>query len=139
MTTLLDLAGTPWTGRSELWLDPLGDAALISDCAITVLEGSIEYTWSHEGAAQRGTIALTPRGARFTDTFHAAVPMDCAARPDAWGLVDVFGTYGAGDGPPWGWRIQVSLRPSDELVVQMTNVTPWGEEGRAVRMVGARG
>lgn len=137
-TTVPDLVGTRWAGRAELWLDPLGDEAQISDCALAVHESAIEYTWSHEGAEQRGSLGLTPPGARFTDTFHASEPMECVARPDAWGLVDVLGTYGPPDRPPWGWRIQLSLRPTDELVLQMTNITPWGEEGRAVRMVGAR-
>jgi hypothetical protein len=35
----------------------------------------------------------------------------------------------------WGWRIGLYLRPTDELALQMTVITPWGEEGRAVRMV----
>jgi hypothetical protein len=32
----------------------------------------------------------------------------------------------------------LSERPSGELVLQMTNVAPWGEEQRAVRMVFTR-
>lgn len=52
-------------------------------------------------------------------------------------------TYSGGEGPPWGWRLIVSLRPSFEgapesLVLQMTPLTPWGEEARAVRMVATR-
>jgi len=42
----------------------------------------------------------------------------------------------AGEGPPWGWRVAVAHRPSGELVLQMTNIKPWGEDGRAVRMIG---
>ena len=35
----------------------------------------------------------------------------------------------------WGWRIIVCFRaPTGEPVVQMTNIAPWGEEVRAVRM-----
>jgi hypothetical protein len=35
----------------------------------------------------------------------------------------------------WGWRIGLSLRaPTGELVLRMTNIAPWGEEARAVRM-----
>jgi hypothetical protein len=37
----------------------------------------------------------------------------------------------------------LSLRPpfagaTESLVLQMTNITPWGEEARAVRMTAAR-
>ena len=39
----------------------------------------------------------------------------------------------------WRWRIGLSVRePSGELVLQMTNVAPWGEETRAVRMICTR-
>ena len=35
-----------------------------------------------------------------------------------------------------GWRINpCHQEPSDEWVLQMTNIAPWGEEARAVRMV----
>jgi hypothetical protein len=60
--------------------------------------------------------------------------MRCAAVPGSWALVDVAGTYAAG-ADRWGWRVHVSVRPTGELVLQMTNVCPWGEDGRAVRMV----
>ena len=57
-------------------------------------------------------------------------------------LFDLLGSYGDG-GPRWGWRMMLSLRPPFEgapesLVLQMTNIAPWGEEARAVRMVAAR-
>ncbi len=102
-------------------------------------ESELRYTWAHEGKAHEGKLALRSGGADFTDTFHSASAMACRAAPSTWALVDVLGTYEAGGGPPWGWRITVSQRPhSGELVLQMTNITPWGEDGRAVRMVAAR-
>lgn len=132
--TLGELAGTRWTGRSELWLDPLGDQAARSDCTLEIDGDAVRYGWSHEGKAHAGRIALRAGGADFTDTFHSPTPMACAAAPDPWALLDVLGRY-PGGGEDWGWRITVSQRPDGELVLQMTNVTPWGEEGRAVRMV----
>lgn len=132
--TLRELAGTRWTGGSELWLDPLGDQAARSDCALEVDADVIRYRWSHEGKAHTGRIALRAGGADFTDSFHSPSPMPCAAAPAPWALLDVLGRYSAG-GEDWGWRITISQRPDGELVLQMTNVAPWGEEGRAVRMV----
>jgi hypothetical protein len=61
--------------------------------------------------------------------------MRCMAVASSWSIVDVEGTYSAGDGTDWAWRISLSQRPGGELVLQMTNITPWGERGRAVRMV----
>jgi hypothetical protein len=47
--------------------------------------------------------------------------------------------YEYGPDADWRWRIALTLRaPTDELVLQMTNIAPWGEEARAVRMVAKR-
>jgi len=134
MTTILDLAGTKWSGQGELWLDPLGNQADVCDCTIEVAKDAIDYRWSHEGKPHTGRIALRPEGADFTDTFHAPTTMSFVAKAPTWCVVDLFGTYECG-GPPWGWRILLSLRPTGELVLQMTNIAPWGEAHRAVRMI----
>jgi hypothetical protein len=132
--TLAELAGTKWEGDAELWLDPAGDQASRCACTLAVEAGGVGYGWSHEGQPHTGRLALREGGADFTDTFHSPSPMRFRAAPSPRGLLDLFGTYPAG-GEDWGWRITLSLRPSGELVLQMSNVTPWGEEGRAVRMV----
>lgn len=133
--TLRELANTQWTGQGELWLDPLGNEAMLCDCKIEVGEAEIRYHWSYEGKPQTGKLALRQGGADFSDTFHSPTAMAFRAAASSWCLVDVHGTYPAPEGPPWGWRITLSHRPTGELVLQMTNVTPWGEEGRAVRMI----
>lgn len=136
--TLKDLVGTSWSGRGELWLDPLGNEAHTYDCKLAIRENVIEYHWSYDGAAHTGTLALRPGGADFTDTFHSRETMRFTTVADTRALVDLVGSYPAPEGPPWGWRIALSQRPTGELVLQMTNITPWGEDGRAVRMVYTR-
>ncbi|MCG8424885.1 MAG: hypothetical protein MJE77_43930 [Proteobacteria bacterium] len=137
METLTDLQGTRWAGKAELWLDPLGDKAERSDCTIAVEADVVRYTWSHEGKAHQGSIRLRDDGADFTDSWHQPEPMKCDRVLGAWGLLQVLGTYGPQS--DWGWRTRLSLRtPTGELVLQMTNIAPWGEEARAVRMVCAR-
>jgi hypothetical protein len=134
MNSISDLVGAGWQGTAELWLDALGDEATLSDCTMSVEPNLVRYTWSHEGQPHRGSIALRPDGADFTDTFHQPEPMPCEPVAGAWGLAQVFGRYGPE--MDWGWRIGLSHRaPTDELVLQMTNVAPWGEEVRAVRMI----
>jgi len=137
------LSGTTWRGRAELWLDPLGDTAEWSDCAIQVHADRVTYEWARGDTPHHGEIAATADGAAFTDTFHASTPMAFRAETPSAALVDLRGSYTAGDGPPWGWRIILAHRPavfgmSEALVLQMTNITPWGEEVRAVRMTAAR-
>lgn len=133
--TLDNLAGTRWVGRNELWLDPLGNEADTSDCSIELTATAINYKWSYQGKAHTGSITLRDGGADFTDTFHAEKPIPFTHVPGSWALVDLHGTYQMGDSPKWGWRIYLSRRPDAELVLQMTNITPWGEDGRAVRMI----
>ena len=99
----------------------------------------MSYTWSFKGEPHRGSLRLRDGGADFTDTFHASEPMACTNVADAWPLVNVLGTFSAGDGPRWGWRIALCFDPDDdELVLQMTVIKPHGEEGRAVRMIARR-
>lgn len=141
--TLADLAGTRWTGSAELWLDPLGDVAARSECALAVTGDGVGYEWAHDGTPHQGRLSLAADGGTFTDTFHAPSGMPVTAVVPARALVDVTGSYAAGGGPPWGWRITLALRPAwgddgEALVLQMTNIAPWGEEARAVRMVASR-
>ncbi len=134
--SLRELEGTRWSGQSELWLDPLGNEAVTSDCTIAVQPTEVAYTWSYEGTPHTGTIALRDGIAEFSDSFHSPKPMTMSPVTGSWALIDVQGTYPAGDGPPWGWRIIVSVRPGgDVLVLQMTNIKPSGEDRRAVRMI----
>lgn len=137
MDTLSDLGGTRWKGTAELWLDPLGDQVTRSDCTMFVDGPVVRYTWAHEGQAHEGSITVHEDGADFTDSWHQPEPMKCRSIPGAWGLIQVQAEYGPR--ADWRWRIGLSLRaPTGELVLQMTNVAPWGEEVRAVRMIGQR-
>jgi len=85
----------------------------------------------------RGTDASTLGDGHitWTDSWHQSKLVECAELPKAWGLFALHYTYAAGEGPDWGWRTIFSQRPTGELVLQMTNLTPWGEEARAVRMI----
>lgn len=130
--TLNDLQGTRWEGKSELWEDPLGDVAQTCDCTIAVDDGVLTYTWSYKGKAHTGKLKLTTAGAEFSDSWHQEKPVTCEAVPGTWSLATVRYTYMEN----WGWRINLCHRePTGELVMQMTNIAPWGEEARAVRMV----
>jgi hypothetical protein len=97
----------------------------------------VRYVWSHEGETHQGSTSLHDERAEFTDTWHQPQVMICHRLDSAWGLFQVQGEYGAES--DWRWRIAHCQRtPTNELVLQMTNVAPWGEEARAVRMVWSR-
>ncbi len=137
MNPLSDIDGTHWAGTAELWLDPLGDDVVRSDCTISIDGHVVRYTWSYEGEAHLGSITLSDEGAEFKDSWHQPEPMTCRSLGDASGMFQVQGLYGPES--DWGWRTGLSLRtPTGELVLQMTNIAPWGEEVRAVRMISSR-
>lgn len=134
MDALSELSGTRWVGTAELWLDPLGDDVTRSDCTISVEDNVVSYTWSHEGTPHTGRITIGEDDADFIDSWHQPQAMKCQRLSDAWGLFQIQGEYGPE--PGWRWRTALSLRtPTQELVLQMTNIAPWGEEARAVRMI----
>jgi hypothetical protein len=131
---LAELVGTEWVGEGALWLDPLGDEARRYRCTMHIDEEAVRYTWEHEGKTREGVFTLQGQGARWSDTWHQPRAVDCRDRSGAWGLLALRSTY-PGGGADWGWATTLSSRPSGEMVLQMTNIAPWGEETRAVRMV----
>lgn len=138
-----DLIGSRWRGTAELWLDPAGNTAQTSGCTLEVRPDALSYAWEYEGAPHHGTVALDEGGGIFTDSWHSPSPMRCVTFGTSSALFDLLGSYGGADGPPWGWRLILSVRPgfggaAESLVLQMANVAPWGEEARAVRMVASR-
>ena len=133
MKTLADLGGTSWAGQGELWLDPLGNEVEVSKCTLQVVDAGIQYTWVYKDKEHQGSIELSAAGAQFTDSWHQPESMTCR-RLEGRGLFQVEGTYGPDN--DWGWRIGFCMRaPTGEVVLQMTNIAPWGEVARAVRIV----
>jgi hypothetical protein len=127
---------TEWVGTGELWLDQLGNKAQSYECTLTVGTDDVSYTWQHEDKSQQGEYRLREDGsALWSDSWHQPEVIECRPVPGAKGLFGVECSYQAPGTPDWGWRMGLSQRPTGELVLQMTNITPWGEEGRAVRMV----
>lgn len=48
-----------------------------------------------------------------------------------------FDSYGDGQTPPgprWGWRTEIEQPDDDRLVIVMTNISPDGEEAKAVEV-----
>ena len=137
MTTLLERAAGAYAGTNWLWFqDP--NVPEESATELEVAGDRIAYTWSYRGAPQNGVMEFAFDGdaatMTWTDTWHAKEPIVCpGARTDD--RIEVTGTYG----PGWSWRTEVTLPSDDELLVEMFNISPDGEEQIAVRMRGPRG
>ena len=131
------LQNSYWSGNGELWLDPAGNEAYLYDCTLQLSPQSIDYEWVYEGVTKRGAFTFSGERPTWVDSWHQPTITQCT-RIDAWGLFTLHNTYDVPSNPAWGWRSKLSERPTGELVLQMTNITPWGEEGRAVRMIFSR-
>ena len=123
---LEQLHGTDWEGRGELWLDPLGDVVSPFACTAQIREGELTYTWSKEDRALNGRVTWSEAGQTFRDDFHQAQETPCRPRPGSKAALALSFEYDPGAGPAWGWHILVTVRPTGQLVVQMTNETSWG-------------
>ena len=129
-----------WRGPNRLWLE---DPKLPerSDGTLEAKSAALSYTWSFRGEAQRGEIALSgPPGsvrANWTDTWHAKDGIVLHGLSQD-GQILLYGTYGGGEGPDWGWRIEIDSRDPEHLVVRMYNLLPEGPPVPAVDLRGAR-
>lgn len=131
--TLKDLDGSKWAGTGELWLDPLGNEADRCDVTAAFEGDTFAYEWAYEGQPQNGTFVFDETTVGWSDTFHQKEPAQCRVVPNKRGLITLEHDYSAPGYGEWGWRTIFSARPDGSLVIHMTNITSWGEEGRAVR------
>ncbi|MEJ2534371.1 MAG: hypothetical protein P8008_02595 [Gammaproteobacteria bacterium] len=116
-------------------MDPMGNDAEVSDASLIVRTDEIVYAWAHEGAEQSGVLRWSGEAVYWEDSWHQPQRVALTLIPSQGSLVAAEYSYPAGTGPEWRWRIRLSERPDGALVLQMTNIAPWGEEARAVRTV----
>ena len=139
---LVACAGS-WVGRNTL-LDPHNNIDETSDATATVTPASdsrslqVDYTWSYQGAPQRGKllVGFSPVNeaatAHWEDSWHMKDDiMSCVGSIDERGLTRLKGFYTVPAGPPWGWRIDL-VPDRDRLGLVMYNVHPDGKEELAV-------
>lgn len=128
-----------WKGSNRLWLD--SSEPETSDGTVVASATTLNYTWLYGGKQKQGEIALFgPAGAvraAWNDTFHATCGMALHGRFDG-GVLSLYGTYAAGDGPEWGWRIEVDVRDPQHLGLRMFNVDPSDNMTMAVDLRGVR-
>ena len=126
---------TKWKGVGELWLDPEGDVADRCECSMFFDDKILSYMWFYEGEIKQGHFEFFDAGATWTDNWHQPIPAKCMNVKNTGSLFAIEHSYSDPSEPSWRWRSLLSKRPDGNLILQMTNIAPWGEEGRAVRMI----
>ena len=128
-----------WRGANRLWMEsPEPDR---SDGTMDLAETTISYTWAFQGAPQQGRIDLFGPGgavrAEWKDTFHASDGMTLHGAMSG-GVLELSTTYGAGDGPEWGWRIVLDTLDPEHLTLRMFNILPGDTSMPAVALLATR-
>jgi len=139
---LAQLAGE-WEGTTKTWFeaDNLADESPWRGIIRPVLEGRFvvhEYEGSFQGKPIAG-VAIhgyhLDRGRYETawiDSFHTGTAIMFFTGQAGDEAHRVLGSYEAPSGPPWGWRTDIAQPETDRLVITHYNVTPEGQETKAV-------
>lgn len=139
----LDSLTGEWAGTSTLhrsWLEG-DDKVHAGPSRLTVSAtksyATVTYTWQLDGETQEGVLVATANAdgaaATWTDTWHSdSTLMSFSGGTSDDGVLRLSGTYPAGDGPDWGWRIEVEA-VGGGMQLRMVNIDPEGGEDWAVQ------
>ena len=137
-----------WEGNCKTWLRPgeLADESKVtgefkSIPGIGVIRHSYEGSFKGKSRTGEETIAYEAPENEFQvawiDTFHMNYAMLFSrgkANKECTGFT-VKSKYRTGPEQKfWGWRTEYELKDADNLVVTSYNITPDGEEGKAVEL-----
>lgn len=127
-----------YTGTNLLWFR--GPEPLQSPAEVHVEGDEVRYTWEYEGQPQSGVLPFRFEGDQvsvtWSDTWHARKAITCQGSRTP-GKITVVGTYGAGD-QVWSWRTEFSAPAADQVLMEMFNIHPDGQEDLAVRLTATR-
>lgn len=142
---LAELESRKLEGESRLHLEWLPEDQRITASRSTLTVSSelsgemslIRYDWEYEGEQKQGLmmVIFNPESGQvrvaWSDTWHYSNGiLDCSGELTPEGKIRVEGHYPAGEGPDWGWRIELSAEAGG-LRFAMTNISPDGEESWA--------
>jgi hypothetical protein len=139
---LANLVGE-WEGTTLTWFEPgqAADESTWRGSIKSILGGRFvihEYAGTLAGEALHGYCTIgynMVKGqyeAAWVDAFHMDTGMMFLSGKETEHGFSVVGSYAIGDGQPdWGWRMDVALLDQG-LILTAYNITPEGEEFKAI-------
>ena len=143
-----------WEGTYRLWFerDMLAAESAQRGTLRAVLDGRFllhEYSWefdgrNHSGLALYGYHIDEKRWeCAWADSFHSGSSIMFSqtsgeADPAHFAVLGSYGDSQTPPGPRWGWRTEIKQPDDDRLLITMINISPEGEEVRAVEVEYAR-
>lgn len=135
-----------WKGKARVWFDPskLEDESDISGTMRLVMDGRFvlhEYTASFKGKPITGMaiygyhLELRKFQCVWIDSFHNGSAMMFSQGTKGEERINVLGSYAyvtPETEQHWGWRTTMEMQGDDEMVITAFNVTPEGEETKAL-------
>jgi hypothetical protein len=141
------LAGE-WEGMTTTWFEPgkIADESRWRGTIRPVLGGRFvvhEYEGALQGKPLSGVAIygyhLDPDRyeTAWIDSFHTGTAIMFSHGPNDGQGFGVRGSYGAEQGPAWGWRTVIQQPEPDRLIITHYNIPPEGQgpEGKAVETV----
>ncbi|MBZ0202429.1 MAG: DUF1579 domain-containing protein [Ignavibacteria bacterium] len=139
-----------WEGVTKTWFEPgkLADESPMKGTIRSVLGGRFimhEYKGSMDGKPYEG---ITTFGyelgedrfhASYIDSFHYGASIMLLNGVPGSEKLSVLGSYSYKVSPEevqhWGWRIEIDIVDSDNVIITIFNITPTGEEAKGVETV----